>query len=427
MRHFRLTCMLGIVLPSLLLASADAEAQARYTVKTQGDIVQLVDAVKITVSVLTPVSNAYEMVVKGQDVIRKNFASLDALRATTGLNGIPLLWPYANRLDEQGFYANGTKYSFDTGLGNTGRGAIPIHGYLTNTKEWKLIEAKADATAAWVTCRLDFYRNPRYMKQFPFAHVLTMTYRLADSMLEVRTQIENLSTDPMPVAIGFHPYFQLTDSTRDDWTLSIGARTHWLLNPSLIPTGETQPITALVPDPKNVPVKDFPNLDDVFTDLERDAQGRGTMTLRGKQQALDVIVGPNFKTMLVLTRTGGGRGRGAPQAAAGPPAAAAAPGTASASSACTCNAAGRLGRDRTHGRNFELHEPRAKRSVQGTAEHPAGRNVAGKLLDPAARVLDGSRLEAHQCSWEQGAAAPIDTQHACAEPLLAQRQAFPCS
>ena len=82
---------------------------------------------------------------------------------------------------------------------------------------------------AWVTCRLDFYRNPRYMKQFPFAHVLTMTYRLADGMLEVRTQIENLSTDPMPVAIGFHPYFQLTDSTRDDWTLSIGARTHWLL------------------------------------------------------------------------------------------------------------------------------------------------------------------------------------------------------
>ena len=145
MRHFRLTCVLGIVVPSLLLASP-VEAQPRYAVKTQGDIVQLVDARDgITVSVLTPVSNAYEMVVKGQDVIRKNFASLDALRATTGLNGIPLLWPYANRLDEQAFYANGNEDSFDTGLGNTGRGAIPIHGYLTNTKEWKLVEAKADA------------------------------------------------------------------------------------------------------------------------------------------------------------------------------------------------------------------------------------------------------------------------------------------
>ena len=42
-----------------------------------------------------------------------------------GLNGIPLLWPYANRLDEQAFYANGQKYTFDPGLGNTGRGAYP--------------------------------------------------------------------------------------------------------------------------------------------------------------------------------------------------------------------------------------------------------------------------------------------------------------
>ena len=48
-----------------------------------------------------------------------------------GLNGIPLLWPYANRLDEQAFYANGQKYTFDPGIGNTGRGAIPIHGFLT--------------------------------------------------------------------------------------------------------------------------------------------------------------------------------------------------------------------------------------------------------------------------------------------------------
>src|SRR4030095_10186363 len=215
----------------------------------------------ITVSVFLPVNKAYEMVVKGQDVIRKTFADFESFKANPGgLSGIPLLWPYANRLDEQAFYANGTKYSFDTGLGNTGRGAIPIHGYLTNTKEWKVVEAKADANAAWVTSRLEFYRNPRYMKQFPFAHVLTMTYRLSGGMLEVRTQIDNLSTDPMPVALGFHPYFQLTDSNRDDWTLSIGARTHWLLDSNTIPTGQTHPITALVPDPHAVPVKDFPSL-----------------------------------------------------------------------------------------------------------------------------------------------------------------------
>ena len=33
----------------------------------------------------------------------------------------------------------------------------------------------------------------------------------------------------MPVAIGFHPYYQLTDSRRDEWNISVGARAHWLL------------------------------------------------------------------------------------------------------------------------------------------------------------------------------------------------------
>ena len=36
--------------------------------------------------------------------------------------------------------------------------------------------------------KLDFYRDPQYMKQFPFAHTLTMTYRVQDGALEVRTR-----------------------------------------------------------------------------------------------------------------------------------------------------------------------------------------------------------------------------------------------
>jgi aldose 1-epimerase len=61
------------------------------------------------------------------------------------------------------------------------------------------------ARLAWVTNKLEFYRNPQWMKQFPFAHILQMTYRLQDGVLEVQTRIENLSIEPMPVAIGFHP------------------------------------------------------------------------------------------------------------------------------------------------------------------------------------------------------------------------------
>lgn len=311
----------SLALAASLALPVAAGAQPRYAATQKGDIVQLRDnRADITVSVLIPVSSAYEMVVHGHDVIRKTFATVDDFRARPGLNGIPLLAPFANRLDETAFYANGKKYHFDMELGNV-RGPIPIHGYVTGATQWTLVESKADATGTWVTNRLDFYRIPQYMAQFPFAHTITMTYRLRDGELEVRTRLDNLSTDPMPVAIGFHPYFQLTDSTREDWTLSIGAKTHWVLGPTTIPTGETQPITRLLPDPRNVPVKDV-SLDDVFTDLERDGRGRAVMSLKGREQQLDVAVGPNYKAILVLSRVAGpGRGRGAaPASAPGTPA-----------------------------------------------------------------------------------------------------------
>ena len=87
------------------------------------------------------------------------------------------------------------------------------------------------------------------MKQWPFAHTIEITHVLRDGVLEVRTRITSMSAEPMPVAIGFHPYFQLTDSPRDEWTISVGARTRWLLAANKVPTGETEPIEKLIPAP----------------------------------------------------------------------------------------------------------------------------------------------------------------------------------
>ncbi|HEX9368985.1 MAG TPA: aldose 1-epimerase [Vicinamibacterales bacterium] len=283
--------------------SAAAAPQAQYTATRTGDVVQLHDSLAgLDVPVVTTLSNAYEMVVKSQQVIRKTFADPDGFRARPGLNGVPLLAPFANRLDEQAFYANGKKYSFDMGLGNV-RGAIPIHGFLTGAKDWRLVEAKADAQAAWVTSTLDFYRNPQWMKQFPFAHTITMTFRLQDGALEVRTRIDNLSVEAMPVAIGFHPYFQLTDSPRDEWTVSLDARAHYRLAANLIPTGDTEPIEQLFPVPHAIALKDIA-LDDVFGDLARDKDGRAVMGVHGRAQQLDVVLGPNYRAMVVYSPKG---------------------------------------------------------------------------------------------------------------------------
>jgi aldose 1-epimerase len=147
------------------------------------------------------------------------------------------------------------------------------------------------------------------MKQWPFAHAIEMTYRLQDGVLEVRTAISNMSAEAMPIAIGFHPYFQLTDSRRDQWTISVGARTRWLLAPTKVPTGETEPIERLFPNPRSAALNDY-NLDDVFGDLVRDVEGRATMTIAGKAQRLDIVLGPNFRSVVIWAPHPANTGRG---------------------------------------------------------------------------------------------------------------------
>ena len=62
---------------------------------------------------------------------------------------------------------------------------------------------------------------------------------------EVRTALHNLSAEAIPVAIGFHPYFQVNDAPRDEWTFGLAAQKEWLLAPDKIPTGETRPIEQI--------------------------------------------------------------------------------------------------------------------------------------------------------------------------------------
>jgi aldose 1-epimerase len=318
---------LALALTIVAACAAPAAAQ-RYTAKQNGELVDLADATaEMNVSVVWSMSNAWRIQVKGKDLVRTS-ATLADFQARPGFNGMPILAPFANRLDETAFYANGRKYNFDLELGNV-RGPIPSTGYVNGSKAWELVEAKADQRSAWVTCRLDFYKHPLYMAQFPFAHTITMTYRVSDGALEVHTRLDNLSTEPMPVVIGFHPIFELPEGNRNDWTVSLDAKTHWIEIPQRLPTGETQPIENFFgSDRTAIQLEKYALIDDVFTDLVRDANGRATMKLMYNGKELHVSLGPKFKTVLAwstpLTAGGGregGGGRGAGQGApATPPA-----------------------------------------------------------------------------------------------------------
>jgi aldose 1-epimerase len=293
--------VLGLV-AAWMCGAASAGAQP-YSARQTGDIVRLEDTgAQTVVSIVTSVGDiVFEMKVKGQDVLRFPYESIDAFKANPGTAGIPFIGPWMNRLEEEAYFANGTKYSLDMGLGNinTRSGGLPLHGFLTTNPNWKVVEAKADAKGAWVTCRLEYFRYPAWMKQWPFAQVIEITHRLENGVLEVRTRIENMSADPMPVMVGYHPFFKLTDSTRNEWTISINANTHMVVGPNALPTGETESIEKKIPNHLSASLKPL-SFDDIFSDLVRDASGWAVMTVKGKSQALDIMFGTNFNAMTIL-------------------------------------------------------------------------------------------------------------------------------
>jgi aldose 1-epimerase len=288
-----------------ILCTLAMPAFGQYSARQDGDVVRLEDAKSQTVVSVMPShgNNAFDMKVKGKNVLQNPFASPAEFKSRGSYSGIPFLGPWANRLSEMAFYANGKKYQLNSGLGNV-RGPIPMHGFLM-TAPWEVVTVKADQDAAWVTSRIELYKQPDWMAQWPFAHTIEMTHRLKDGILEVTVKLNNLSTAPMPVAIGFHPYFQVNDAPRDEWTFSVGAKIHWIGRQNL-PTGETEPIEKIIPNPEGGTLKGM-RLDDVFGDLVQDPSGKSTMWVKGKSEKVEVTFGPKFKAAVVYFPAGRGQ------------------------------------------------------------------------------------------------------------------------
>ncbi len=263
------------------------------------DVIRLADTERaIGVSIAPGIGNmAYEMNVHGTNMLWTPYRSVAEFRAKPAHLGIPFLAPWANRLDADAFWANGKKYLLNPGLGNFHRdnNGLPIHGLVTYSPHWKVMAADSDDSAAFLTSRLEFWRYPDYMAQFPFAHTMEMTYRLAGGSLEVHTAIANLSAEAMPLSLAYHPYFTLTDAPRDEWTVHVAAREHVVVDQRLIPTGEQKPLD--LPAEVKLAARVF---DDVFAGVDSQDDFR----VRGKQQQIALRYGPKYPVAVVYAPPG---------------------------------------------------------------------------------------------------------------------------
>lgn len=163
---------------------------------------------------------------------------LDAYVTDGKTMGIPILYPWANRLSANAYDIDGSVVSLTVGAGGVraDEHGVPIHGVLAAYPGW-LVTARSDNT---LTVVLDFGGRPRLLASFPFPHVLTQHITLADRALTVETTVMPTTAASVPLCFGYHPYLTIPDVPREDWVLTTPAMRRLPVDDRGIPTGETE-------------------------------------------------------------------------------------------------------------------------------------------------------------------------------------------
>lgn len=285
----------------LFAASTLATAQQFSATKTVEDgitVIHLKDASRDMQADIVPAfgNRAIAMRVHGKNILFFPQKNPKDFVTHPDLNGVPFLAPWANRLDGLSYWANGKEYKLNPGLKNfqIGNAGLPIHGLLTNASLWEVADLASDGESAHVTSRLPFWKYPDLMEQWPFAQEYEMTYLLSGGALEVRTSIINRSVDPIPVSIGFHPYYRIPDKPRDEWSAHVPARKTVETDERLVPTGEEKP--ADLPDALPLRAR---KLDNGYTDLVRDDKGLAHFSIQAGGESIEILFGPKYPVVVL--------------------------------------------------------------------------------------------------------------------------------
>ena len=170
---------------------------------------------------------------QGVEILRR-LDDLEAAAAKGSTAGIPLLYPWANRLAATRYKKAGPEVVLDpkSPLLHFDDNGLPIHGVPWSRLAWTV----TDSSAAHVTARLDWSRAD-LLAVFPYPHQLTLTASLHADGLTIATTV-HAGDHPVPVSFGFHPYIGLPELPRSQWRLTLPPMRRLALDQRGIPTGE---------------------------------------------------------------------------------------------------------------------------------------------------------------------------------------------
>lgn len=155
-------------------------------------------------------------------------SGLAAYAARGSTMGIPLLHPWANRLDAP---------LPESPIVRRDANGLAIHGVLPSALPFKVVEAADDRISGEFTTDL----HPDVLAVFPHPHRLSVELSVTGETLQVRTALTAIGDEPVPVAFGYHPYLHPPAGTRDSWAIEAPVRTGLELDARMLPTGRRRP------------------------------------------------------------------------------------------------------------------------------------------------------------------------------------------
>jgi aldose 1-epimerase len=208
--------------------------------------------------------------------------------SSSGRGQVLLPWP--NRIEDGSYEFEGRRHQLPL---DDVEEQDAIHG-LVRWAAWTAAERSANRVV------MEHVLHPR--PGYPFSLAISIEYALSDDGLHVRTTARNCGAQPCPYGCGAHPYLAGAAPTVDSVVLRVPARTVLRSDERGIPVGSDS-VEGTEYDfrlPRRVGTT---RLDNCFTDLERDDDGRARIVLHDPDRGdeLTLWVGKGYLYVMLFT------------------------------------------------------------------------------------------------------------------------------
>jgi aldose 1-epimerase len=152
-------------------------------------------------------------------------------------SGIPVLFPFPNRIRDGVYEWNGKTYQLPK---SDPTKTNAIHGFACH-HPWRVLEQGGDNEGAWLTAEFHARADaPTDADLWPADHRIRITFRLGEQRLSLTAVVDNPDQKPLPFGLGYHPYFRtplISNARRENCKVQANADTYWELVENL-PTGK---------------------------------------------------------------------------------------------------------------------------------------------------------------------------------------------